>query len=1560
MANKSDGSITIDTKLDNSGFEKGSSELKHAIDSLEKRLHEVESRMSDAAYGADMQKGAQTAAKSVEEYEKAVTDFAKTCEAFDSAETFEDAYGILDQLKSKLQEFASGRYSIGGKELFGSATEAFPQMEAAIAKISGALNEAQTETQEGASGIDEYMDAMKRFANTCASFDGSSIEEARAILADLTQQLQEFGAADFNIDGLNVQGVNTQQYQAMSDALQQLQRQLDITVHGSEWVEFQDRWRSMTTLSGMVRNAFVNAFSTIGSAVRTAGAAISTAVAHPVQTLDRFLGAAATSAGRAFANLAKLAAGTIASGLGRIANMARNAAVNLGKMAAGTIRQGVSKLGASILSFGKNAKQSGAGLSLSLKNLLAFGFGISSISAILMKAREAIKDGIGALAKYDAGFGTTINNFKAALSQLKMSFTSAFAPIVEVVLPILTSLINALSMAISKVGQLMAALTGSSTYKKATISQANMAENTSAAADAMTDETKAAKEAQKTLAGFDDVEILHDNSSKVDKGQTASNASPVSVSTMPIESNLADLAGKIKDMWKNANFTGLGKELGQKLKTALDSIPWDGIKATLGKIGKSIATFLNGVLETPGLFSSIGNTLAQALNSAFEFLGSFVRNFNWASLGNAIKELILGMLNNIDWPLIYQTMTDLGAGIGTALNTVLNNPEIWSAIFTTISNGLNTAISGLNAFLTSIDWASLGANIGNGLNSGVNAFNWGSLSTLLINLINGAFSLWYNFVTTFDFYKFGSYIGTTLSNAVKGIDWAQGGASVAATINGLLNALNGFIQNTDWAALGAAVVNTIGGFFGTFEWGTLSSLLSSAVIGLFNFLVGAFQDRNWDELPGQITSAISTFLDDFDWDGVAESAGALIGEAFEAIIAIGSTLWNTLKGVGASIMDGGFEGIIDALVDVGTWITDHIFTPFIDGFKEAFGLNEGESALVSLGSSLIEGFKTGISNIWTKIRQWISTTIVEPFTTGFKSLFGLDREENILVRFGSSLIDGFKTGMSNIWAKIHAWIGNVISSPFVTAIKSVFGLDREENVLVRLGSSLINGLKTGISNIWAKIQSWIQTKVTDPFMTAIKSLLGLDKQENVLVSVGSSLIEGFKDGLKKIMQEAMDWVQTLIIDPFMSAIDKLFGLNGEQSILFDVGEKLIEGLKNGILNKMAEMGEWIETHVTGPICGFFEGLFDMGSPSKVFEGYGGYLMEGLEDGIEDNVSLPKDALSGAQTSMQTVFGSLQQLLEWSNLGTKIMSTGLKAGILLQKPFVLSEVGTLESDMRGEISNNTSLWQQAGQNAMTWLQTGINGMSWNLSYTVGTIATSIYNSFSNKGWNTLGYNIGMGIYNGLSGTDSTLSTLAWNTAVDMYNSACEALGIASPSKKFAWIGEMITAGLGDGVIDTQDSAVGAVASMAEAVTEEAEANSPIMTIDTAVSDAVSGVDSVLASFSDKIVNGFSAMISAMEDIISRSSLAYPAVASGAVTPYASRRATAQGEDDRITDALESIALRSSDRLTRNDLIEILTSVCRDYLNIDFYIGDEQIARHANAGNVRLNRRYSTVS
>lgn len=1163
-----------------------------------------------------------------------------------------------------------------------------------------------------------------------------------------------------------------------------------------------------------------------------------------------------SSVGTSAFSVVKSAVSRLASGFVAANKQALKLAYNVSKVAGSTIISGIKKLGNAIANLGKHTSSTNGGLEKGFKSFIRYGLGVRSVFALINKLRRALIEGFGNLAQVHEPFNQAMSNIMSSLNLLKNSFASAFAPIIETVEPILTRLIVKLSEAVSTVGQFIAAITGKQFVKAGMVqtdyakSVDKSAKSSASAAKATNNQRKEAEKLKKTLAGFDDVEILkgpdEDTSSSGDT-PTAAATPDYSFSTAPIEGEISDFAKKILDAWKNADFYDIGRIVGEKLKAALEAIPWDQIKSVLAKVARSIASFLNGFLETPGLFLTIGKTIAEGLNSALTFVEEFVRNFHWKSLGKAISDLLIGVFDNIDWPLLRTTLAELGAGLGEALNEILTNEEMITKVLTGVGTLIEAMINGFHMFLVSVNWGEIGTTIGTGLNNAIEDFNWGTISGTLISLLNNAFSLWYNFVTTFDFKKFGEKIGTTFSDTIKGIDWATGGASVAQTINGLFDALNGFIEKTDWKELGKSVIELISGFFNELDIGKISSFITNIWIAVFDFLSGALEEINWKELPGNIMSKIKETFEGFDFAGLATSIGTLLGTAIKGLVEAGSPLLSDMAQFGKDVWQGGLDGILEGLSNIGTWIVDNIWTPFKEAFMNAFDMH----------------------------------------------------------------------------------------SP--------------SKKMLELGKDVINGLLNGIVSIMTGIGTWLKEHVTDPILGGVKSL---------------------------------------------------FGFNDKESKSAAIGKRVTEGLKSGIKSPMSTMGNWIGTNITNPITNFFKSKFGIQNKnSTVFSGFGNNMMSGLQGGIKRNSSLPTTTLATTNTNMQNVIK--KSLPTWKTSGQDIISSGLKPGIEARKGQVETSIQNVEKAMRTKLLANKATWKTNGTNLITQLESGItsrakqlygvietvvktmaskfansngtfykagtamatniesgfNAMRNNLGVTAGNMSVHMYNSFTQLSWWNVGKYIAEGIYDGLFAHQEWLETLAWNTAVAMYNSACAALEIASPSKKFAWIGEMITQGLGNGIIDNENNAVSAVTGLADAMTDEAEKANPSIAITSSVSEWINSLDTVLSTFSNMVTGSFDTLIDTLTRLSNLSSYGIPAIANGRVIPSSAN--VTQNTSNDVATLIEYLETLLANVITRDDLEESLTEILREYLNIDFYIGDEQIARHANTGNLKLNRRYHTI-
>lgn len=548
----------------------------------------------------------------------------------------------------------------------------------------------------------------------------------------------------------------------------------------------------------------------------------------------------------------------------------------------GSVLSKVKNFTKSLTNLFKSSKQVNAAFAGGFKNILKYGLGIASLYTLFNKLRSAIKEGMTNLIQYDERTNQSISMLKSSLNQLKNSLAAAFAPILNMIAPALNTLIQMLIRATNAVNQFISALTGASTWKKAKFVYGDVAESIS----------DAAKAAKGALQPFDKLNNL---TSQQDKGNSGLSIGDM-FEELPIDDKYKGLADWLKDMWDNADFYDLGKMLGEKLKDALDSIPWNEIKETAKKIGKSIASFINGFIEVEGLGYSIGRTLAEALNTGFEFLNAFVHELHWDSVGKFIAESINGFFQNIDWPLIYDTFTTAAQGLSDAINSFTETLD-WEAISTSVSSFFNTLIDTAYIFITETDWIALAEKV-----------------------------------------------GKAISDAFTGIDWTKAGQTVGEAFKAFFSFIATTIENIDWWAVGESVKD---------------------------FLVGI----DWAGVADAFFEAVGAAI-----GGLAAFIGGLIGEGVENAK---QYFQDKIEEAGGNVVEGILVGIAEALVGIGDWIHEHIFKPFIDGFKKAFDINSPSKVMEGMGGYIVSGLLEGLKEKWKDITDWLNEKI-----RWFKEKFG--------------------------------------------------------------------------------------------------------------------------------------------------------------------------------------------------------------------------------------------------------------------------------------------------------------------------------------------------------------------------------------------------------------------------------------------------------------------------------------------------------------------------------------------------------------------------------------------
>lgn len=280
---------------------------------------------------------------------------------------------------------------------------------------------------------------------------------------------------------------------------------------------------------------------------------------------------------------------------------------------------------------GKSTKGAGKGMSLlgMIGRSILFSFVFKAISGVT----NAVKEGIQNIAQYSGDANGILSSFTSSLLYLKNSFATAFAPILGIVVPALNIMIDAIARAVSWIGQLIAALSGQSTFIKAVKTQEDYAASLKKTGSAA---KKAGKDAQKSLAPFDQLNQLSDKKSS-DSGSGSGTDPSDMFETVKIDSKIKDMTDGIKSAFSNLLSwaqTNFGPSLSKVWDDMIPNIEnfksiMAGMWSDIGTLGEPLKIWLNNdfvpflqqVIQTGGV---IINGLFDSFNMVFSDIWNLV------------------------------------------------------------------------------------------------------------------------------------------------------------------------------------------------------------------------------------------------------------------------------------------------------------------------------------------------------------------------------------------------------------------------------------------------------------------------------------------------------------------------------------------------------------------------------------------------------------------------------------------------------------------------------------------------------------------------------------------------------------------------------------------------------------------------------------------------------------------------------------------------------------------------------------------------------------------------
>ena len=768
---------------------------------------------------------------------------------------------------------------------------------------------------------------------------------------------------------------------------------------------------------------------------------------------------------------------------------------------------------------------------------------INGVQLLITKLRSlqgVITENLKSMAQWNEGnnaVNRALSNLTSSLAYVKGALAAAFAPILTVVEPALTSLIDKLAEAINMIGLFIAKLTGATSYQRAIRQQKDFAKSLDGVG-------KSANSAKQKLADYDKLSVISQDS--------GGGAGAGAVDWEEITLQDMELPDWLQDLYE------LGTSVGLAVRDFLNGIPWDTIQDGAKRAAQGISDFVNGILSVQGLGTSVGHTLAQLGNTFLGFANTLLTKIHFDRLGQQLGDAFSAIFSEFHFDefgdLFSNALNDLATFVENFFRTI-SGTDVGEAISVFLQHALgnlnwNTIKSGVQLMVEDLVQM---------LNSLITPENFALIGHTIAETFNTLFLAVGEFVKGAKWKEWGVSIATGIRTLFEEFDAKNAGTTISELALGLLDMLSSAI---DELFKDDTIINKIADFFGSIQWDKIgekvkeiSEKLRPVLTKLWNTLAdsGVIDDiidlfvtilnekKTWEKLFGRIKFNLI-------WKTLVEKIkqsnfGETIKEGFD-LFKLAGEFFDKLKEdfankdwgqIGLDLLNGIVAGLL-GFADIVTSPFQALFDWIWEGICGIFEIHSPSKVMESVGENIIlgilEGF--GLVDFVGKVQEWWDTSVAPWFTFERWAELG----ENMRLAM-TEKTNALKENLSTTWTNIKENIGTK-----VTQLK--------ENI-----STKWDTMKTDVSTKTDSLKTNLTTKFTNLKTTLATTFEGI--RTNFV-----NVWERIKEGIKSPINGILGFIESLV--------------NG-----------IINGI-NGMVDKLNELHidvpSWAEKFVGGPSFGF--------------------------------------------------------------------------------------------------------------------------------------------------------------------------------------------------------------------------------------------------------------------------------------------------------------------------------------------------------------------------------------
>lgn len=385
----------------------------------------------------------------------------------------------------------------------------------------------------------------------------------------------------------------------------------------------------------------------------------------------------------------------------------------------------------------------------------------------------------------------------------------------------------------------------------------------------------------------------------------------------------------------------------------------DEMKTALANLEGAAKTAAAPIVDaiTPALVS-MANAAATALSYVSRLMGSFTGKSvaNMAESAKAMNKNAQASKNLSRSLAGFDEITKISTKDDEEESTEPNYSFVGQSSF------LDSALSAIQ----SGEWETVGQLISNQITTSLNSIPWDAFQSRVAAGASG--------------------IALALNGILANPEmWNAMGTTIAEGINTVFIALGTFATTFDWVGMGASFASGLNTLVTTIDWAGAGKALSDSAKGLLASIVTAIQQIDWQQLG----KSIATFIGSIDWSGLVSTLVEGIGSALAGLTLL---LWGLIEDAwkavvewwhdvafedGQFTMDGLLQGVGEVFANIGKWINDNIFKPFVNGFKKLFDIHSPSKVMEEIGTFISDGLLGGFE------------TVVEGFKAPINGVIGL-------------------------------------------------------------------------------------------------------------------------------------------------------------------------------------------------------------------------------------------------------------------------------------------------------------------------------------------------------------------------------------------------------------------------------------------------------------------------------------------------------------------------------------------------------------------------------------------